>query len=160
MRNFARVGGASIGNGSVIGSSLRVHQRATLSSTIFVAGSVSIGARISVVCSASFGPGLTVGGASVRLGESALLSVLKNVEFGSSLSTAAFVRVGISLSVMGSMATVSPFFRSSLCLFGWMREYNYRRDDRRLVVRAKPDGWHVPIDTCRRRTLRWSHLGS
>jgi hypothetical protein len=51
-------------------------------------GAFSIGARISVVCSASFG--LTVGGASVRLGESALLSVLMNVEFGSSLSAAAY----------------------------------------------------------------------
>ncbi len=55
-------------------------------------------ARISVACSASFGSGLTVGGASVRLGESALLSVLTNVEFGSSLSADAFVRVGCSLS--------------------------------------------------------------
>ena len=97
VRNFVRVGGASIGNGSVIGSPLRVDQRATLSSTTFVAGGVSIGATISVVCSASFGPGLTVGGASVRLGESALLSVLTNVEFGSSLSADAFVRVGSSL---------------------------------------------------------------
>ena len=54
-------------------------------------------AKISVACSASFGSGLTVGGVSVRLGESALLSVLTNVEFGSSLSADAFVRVGSSL---------------------------------------------------------------
>ncbi len=55
-------------------------------------------AKISVACSASFGSGLIVGGVSVRLGESALLSVLTNVEFGSSLSADAFVRVGSSLS--------------------------------------------------------------
>ena len=36
--NFARVGGASFGNGSVFGSLLSVNQRVTLSSTTFVAG--------------------------------------------------------------------------------------------------------------------------
>ena len=72
---------------------------------IFIASDVSIGARISTACAASFGSGLTVGSASVRLGHPASLSAITNVEFGSGLSVAAFVRVGSCLSVIGLMAT-------------------------------------------------------